>query len=160
MQKAFENLVRVLWRYGNAGLIPTIAILLVDGKQALASIAGAIETKRSDVQTLLDDARTRKNELCPALPFSAEVTDAAQSLVAVLDALPDTRYVLLIFHPSSKISDLVVVDGEKKDMKENTPGALAWAYGTVALSSYKMPEGIDHIVPLLHQEGAVSTEDE
>ena len=148
MRQAFEELVEVLWRYGNAGLIPCSVILLVDGEVPRTSTVGVLNIDNEDPYAFLDRAEARKTEFQVVAPFSPEVNSAVDSFIANLKG---KRYVLAVMHPSPKLEDIVVLNGTRIS---GTSGEKVngWGYGTAALSAHNIPVGIAYVVPRQHQQ--------
>ncbi|MCL5410716.1 MAG: hypothetical protein M1324_02570 [Patescibacteria group bacterium] len=147
MRKAFEELVEVLWRYGNAGLIPCSVILLVDGEVPRASTVGVLNIDNADPYAFLDRAEARKTEFQVVAPFSPEVNSAVDSLIAKLKG---KQYVLTIMHPSPAIEDILVLHGTRiSSVSGEIPHG--WGYGTVALSTRNISIGIVYVTPKAHQ---------
>lgn len=151
MRETFEELVEVLWRFGNAGQIPCSVILLVNGEVPRTSTVGVLNIDNADPYAFLDRAEARKTEFQIVAPFNPEVNSAVDSLIAKLKG---KHYVLAIMHPSPKIEDIVVLNGTRIS---GTSGEKAngWGYGTAALSTHNIPIGIVYVTPKAHQLKAV-----
>lgn len=151
MEKAFEELVEILWRYGNAGQIPCSIILLINGDVVRASTVGVLGINNLDPKAFLDRARDREEFQSSApIPFSLEVEVAVANLVT---SMHDKQYALIVMHPSSSIEDIVVCAGERiNGVCDQT--VSGWGFGIVALSARKMPKSIEYVVPKQHQKAA------
>ena len=150
MEKAFERLVEILWRYGDAGRIVCSVILLVNGEVPRASTVGVLSINNADPQVFLDRARERKTESWVATPFNQEVVSAVNSFTANLKG---RQYVLAIMHPSPAVADILVLNGTRiSGVSGEIPDG--WGYGTVALSTRNILMGIVYVVPKAHQLAA------